>query len=177
MTGVNCVPLSRLFGTITVSKSLLRAKLNLTESPATNAFPWAPPVLKKICRHWKLDTLFKGVQFGFPIPVLPFRRTWLMMFTPPVPPHWVAGVLPLKLSPLILARPIMMELKESPFSPVPGAASTSKTATLGSHELLLLVVGAPATAAWATAACVPPPAVAVAARVLLIKGLSDNALT
>src|SRR6516164_6381166 len=60
---------------------------------------------------------------------------------------------------------------------VQGGASTSKTATLGSHELLLLVVGAPATAAWATAACVPPPAVAVAARVLLIKGLSDNALT
>ena len=39
MTGVNCVPLSKLFGTITVAKSLLRAKLNLTESPATNGFP------------------------------------------------------------------------------------------------------------------------------------------
>src|SRR5260370_42216669 len=106
------------------------------------------------------------------MPLLPFRRTWLMMFTPPVPQGvWVAGLLPLNVRLPVPDRAMMTELMESPFSPVPGAALTANGNPPGGGQL---VVAAPATPA---AAAVAPPAFAVLARVLLIRGLSESAPT
>src|SRR5215204_3611462 len=114
-------------------------------------------------------------QFGFPFPVLPpnfstpVRVTAQLISFPfesswqPVPPVWVTGTLPLKLSGSLAGRAIMLEAK-SGMSGSFGSPLADIVIESAPLRVVVLVV-------IALVNCAPPPAFAVFGKVLLIKGL------
>ena len=86
-----------------------------------------------------------------------------------MPPTWVTGLIPLKLSGSLAERAIILETKSgmSWF----GAPPTDIVIISGAGDPLELVV----LVVIALADCVPPPAFAMFGKVLLIKGLSAAA--